>query len=230
MADADKEGKREQNNYGSGPFIGGHNYGDIRMEMLDSKTKGTLAKLSKDAPALAGLLETALKDGIISPDTVSALQSAVRNINEDVAYSLRYAAQNINEDVAHTLSFAAQNINEDVAYKLSSAGENINEDVANRIARAADQLGEATNDLDRVSHSLERAIGQARILRDGIASAHPIISASVDSYAPDEIEDADPYYHSGRLVHWWTKFKIFAWGFGIGAVAGGVFFYYVSRH
>ena len=97
MADSGKEGPPEQHNHGPGPLIGRDNYGDIRYEMFDPKTKTALAKLSKDAPGLAKLLTQALHDGIISPDVVAALESAVRNINEDVAGRM-IAGKNINEE------------------------------------------------------------------------------------------------------------------------------------
>ena len=139
MADFRNEGPREQHNYGSGPFIGGNNYAPIRYETLDPKTRMALAKLSTDAPELAELLKRSFREGIISPDIVDALVSAVRNINEDVAESLRFAGQNINEDVAESLRFA---------------GQNINSEVADRITRAADRVDEAMRGLDYALPSL----------------------------------------------------------------------------
>ena len=133
MTDFGDESYREQHNHGSGTFIGRDNFGNIRYELLDPKTRIILAKLSTDAPSLAKLLTTALRDGVISPDAVAALESAVRNINEDVADSLRLAGQNINEDVAASLRLA---------------GQNINEDVANKFLQAADTLSKATHRLD----------------------------------------------------------------------------------
>lgn len=128
MTDSGKEGPREQHNHGSGPFIGRDNYGEIRYETLDPKTKAVLAKLSKDAPPLAKLLTKALRDGVISPDVVTALESAVRNINEDVAEALLIA------------------------------GKNINEDVADKIFRAGETLSEATDRLDNVCLSLDKTV------------------------------------------------------------------------
>jgi hypothetical protein len=110
VVDSEKEGPREQRNYGSGPFIGRDNYGPIRYEMLDPKTKAMIAKLSEDAPGLADLLRRALSEGIISPDVADALMLAVRNINEDVADALVFAGRNINEDVANTIAQAAETI------------------------------------------------------------------------------------------------------------------------
>ena len=93
VIDSGNKGPREQHNYGAGTFIGRDNYGDVRYEMLDPKTKAVLAKLSKDAPDLAMLLRKALRDGVISPDVVAALESAVRNINQDVADALLIAGK-----------------------------------------------------------------------------------------------------------------------------------------
>jgi hypothetical protein len=103
-----QRGPREQHNHGPGTFVGRDNYGPI--EMVDTKTKAVLEKLSREAPALGRLLSNALRDGIISPDTVSALEFAARSINDDVANSLRIAGRNINEDVASSLRCAGENI------------------------------------------------------------------------------------------------------------------------
>jgi Flp pilus assembly protein TadB len=121
---------RQQSFYGPGSF-GGDNHGTVNNVLLDPKTKATLAKLSKDAPELADILKTALRDGIVSPDTVAALQSAVRHINDDVADRLWYAARNINEDVADRLWHAGQNINEEVANKFIRINDELNATVRN---------------------------------------------------------------------------------------------------
>ena len=131
-----KNGSREQHNHGSGLFIGGDNYGGIRYETLDPKAKAALTKLSE-------LLPQALRDGIISPDVVAALQNAAENINEDVAEALWLAGRNINEDVAETLWLA---------------GQNINKDVADNILRAAETISTATDRLDYVSSSLDKSV------------------------------------------------------------------------
>src|SRR5689334_6883016 len=134
---------RVQHNHGSGTFIGRDNFGVIRNEQLDARTKAALAKLSRDAPELAGLLTRALRDGVISPDIVAALEMAVRHINEDVADALMLAGRNINEDVADALMLAGRNINEDVANSLLDAGQSINED-ADRLQQVARTLSEVT--------------------------------------------------------------------------------------
>jgi hypothetical protein len=143
-------GPREQHNHGSGPFIGRDNYGDICYEMLDPKTKSVLAKLATDAPALAKLLTKALRDGVISPNLIEALESAVRNINEDVAYSLQLAGKNINADVAYSLQLAAQGINSDVADKL---------------LQTAESVSEAARDLDSVLSSFSQRVEQVRYMQ-----------------------------------------------------------------
>jgi hypothetical protein len=139
------DGSRGQNNYGSGPFIGRDNYGDIRYEMVDPQTKTMLAKLSADAPDLAKLLRTALYEGVISPDVAEALMIAVRNINEDVVEALLVAGHNINADVASA---------------LESAGQNINKDVAGGILQAAQTLRDVRRDLDNSLSSLEETVGR----------------------------------------------------------------------
>ncbi|MBS2545305.1 hypothetical protein KGQ19_00335 [Catenulispora sp. NL8] len=88
----------EQNNHGSGTFIGRDNYGPIQA--VDAKTKELLAKILVEAPALGKLLERALREGVISPDIASAISYAAHSINEDVAASLYVASRRINEDVA----------------------------------------------------------------------------------------------------------------------------------
>ncbi|MFJ2861597.1 hypothetical protein [Kitasatospora sp. NPDC087314] len=139
-----------QNNYGNGAFIGGDQHGDINIHHeIDPKTKATLAKLGKSAPRLSQMLENALRDGIISPDTASQLSVAARSINEDVADRLTYASHRINEDVAGLLTHASRSINEDVA---------------SQIAHAADQLSQLSTridfeSLDNLARRLEGILG-----------------------------------------------------------------------
>ncbi len=147
----------EQHNHGDGAFVGGDNHGEIRIEAVDAKTKALLRKISKDSPALAELLEEALEDGLISPDTASLLALAARSINEDVA---------------HTLSRAAQSINEDVAALLMRASHSINEDVAGQVSHAADTFDKASkqldlNELNRVVSRFEGTVSSRS--RDGLS-------------------------------------------------------------
>ncbi|WP_406208660.1 hypothetical protein [Streptomyces decoyicus] len=121
---APPESRTVQNNYGDGAFVGRDQYGDINIHHeIDPQTRATLAKLGKSAPALSRMLRTALRDGVISPDTVSQLSLAARSINEDVADQISRAASGINEDVASLLTHASRGINEDVADKLTSAAD-----------------------------------------------------------------------------------------------------------
>ncbi|MEV5507880.1 hypothetical protein [Streptomyces orinoci] len=114
-----------QNNYG-GAFVGRDQYGDINIHHeIDPQTKATLAKLGKSAPALSQMLEGALRDGVISPDTVSQLSLATRSINEDVADQISRASHRINEDVAGLLTHASHSINEHVAEQLTYAADRL---------------------------------------------------------------------------------------------------------
>ncbi|MEU9027445.1 hypothetical protein AB0D46_07900 [Streptomyces sp. NPDC048383] len=136
-----------QSNYGSGPFIGRDQHGDINIHHeIDAQTRATLAKLGKSAPALSQMLERALRDGVISPDTVSQLSSAARSINEDVAGQIARASYRINEDVASLLTHASQSINEEVASQLSQA--------ADRLSKASAKL-----DFDALSLLVRRLEG-----------------------------------------------------------------------
>lgn len=145
MGASGQDEPRQQTFHGPGSF-GGDNKGVINNVLLDDKTKATLAKLSKDAPELANILKTALRDGVISPDVVTALQSAV---------------QNINHDVADRLWFAAQKINEDVADRLWYAGQNINEEVASKFVRVKNELNETAFNLEQTLSSLRTATAQS---------------------------------------------------------------------
>lgn len=141
----------EQHNHGDGAFVGGDNHGEIRIEAVDAKTKAMLRKICKDSPDLVKLLEEALDDGVISPDT---------------ARLLALAARSINEDVAHTLSRAAQSINEDVAALLMRASHSINEDVAGQVSHAADTFDKASKQLDL--NELNRVVSRF----EGTVSSH----------------------------------------------------------
>ncbi|MGW3012038.1 hypothetical protein ACWC9R_24865 [Streptomyces sp. NPDC001219] len=115
----------EQHNHGSGAFVGGDNNGQIRIEMLDAKTKQYLGRMSKEAPGLAALLRKALREGMISPDVANSLAMAARSINEDVAHALWDASRSINWDVAELISRAGNDINHGVVTRLSEAAEEL---------------------------------------------------------------------------------------------------------
>ena len=199
MVDSGRDGPRQQNNYGPGPFIGGDMRGDIRFEALDPKTKTVLAKLSKDAPDLAKLLRKALRDGVISPDVVAALQSAVQNINEDVASALMFAAQNINEDVANSLWYA---------------GKNINADVANQISQAAETLGEARRELDYTLRSLNKTVNEVNG-RSGLGHSTRLTGTIDDSAEPVEYAFTPSI---PKIGIWKVRVKAFILGVAIGAL------------
>lgn len=211
MDDFGNEGPREQYNHGSGLFIGRNNYGDIRYEMADPKTKAALAKLSKDAPDLAKLLRKALRDGVISPDTVAALESAVRNINEDVAESFRLAGQNINEDVAESLRFAGQNINHDVADKILGATRNLDE--------TARELDHALSSLNTTVEKVNGASGVGHLVR----------LASTITFAAQRIERVVTPPPPETIVNWKATIKACLCVFVAGVLAGAILIYYLIR-
>jgi hypothetical protein len=97
------------------------------------------------------MLEKALRDGVISPDTVSQLSLAARSINEDVADQISRASHRINEDVAGLLTHASQSINEDVAGQLTHA--------ADRLSNASAKLD--FDSLDLLVRRLEGVLGHA---------------------------------------------------------------------
>jgi hypothetical protein len=118
---------------------------------MDAKTRMVLARLSADAPALAEILTKALRDGVISPETVAALERAVDNINEDVASALLIAGQNINEDVADSLREAGSNINDAVADKILMAATIIREAVGEgSFTSLVESSAAITNAVDRI--------------------------------------------------------------------------------
>ncbi|MGV9844566.1 hypothetical protein ACWDUB_21030 [Streptomyces fungicidicus] len=147
---APPEQRTVQNNYGDGAFVGRDHIGDINIHHeIDPQTRATLAKLGKSAPALSQMLEDALRDGVISPDTVSQLSLAARSINEDVAGQISRASHRINEDVAGLLTHASHSINEDVAGQLTQA--------ADRLSKASAKLD--FDALDLLVRRLERVLG-----------------------------------------------------------------------
>ncbi|GIG85114.1 hypothetical protein [Plantactinospora endophytica] len=155
-------GPRDQHNHSSGIFVGR----DLNIETLDAKTKALLAKLSKDAPALANLLATALRDGVISPDVAFALGAAARSINEDVASLLYRASRCINEDVAHMLRRAGESINPEVAQQISTASTTLEQalreftDLTGRIRSATSSLRNTSSEIrewERVADAMDVA-------------------------------------------------------------------------
>ncbi|MFD7830157.1 hypothetical protein [Kitasatospora sp. NPDC059803] len=193
----------EQNNFGSGTFIAGDNYG--RIETLDAKTKAALAKISQQAPALGRLLIKALRDGVISPDTALLLHNAARSINEDVASSLQMAAANINEDVANSLRTASENINPQVAHQISAAVGELNE-IARRFEESSTAL-EATVSTVEQPHYGQHLITQlAKVLNTLVSQANRI-ERMVTPPPPKIVTD-------WKVTRW-----AFLWGAATGAIA-----------
>jgi len=216
----------EQHNHGSGAFVGGDNHGEIRVEMLDGKTKAYLRQMSKDAPGLARLLRKALREGTISPDVADALVMAARNINEDVAHALWDASRSINPDVAHLLSDASSNINEGVALRVSQAAEDLAavtkrlnpDDFSKVITRFEDglvamehltrniaELQNLTREIDQLQNP-DRPFGRIEQMGTVLSSVAERIEATVTPPPPRLIVDRK------------AQLRAFVWGLAIGMV------------
>ena len=125
MSESGQDEPKQQTFHGAGSF-GGNNNGVIHNHvLLDAKTKTLVAKMAQYAPPLAGLLEKAVRDGVMSPTAVEALMLAAQNINEDVAAALLIAGRNINGDVAEQLWYAGKNINQDVADRFTTVNQDL---------------------------------------------------------------------------------------------------------
>lgn len=174
---------RQQNNIGSGLFVGGDNRGSINFQMVDGQTKAWLAKTAKVAPDLARLLSKALSDGVISPYAVDALTIAAHNINADVADALMMAGTRINADVADSLSYA---------------GHNINANVAESIRYSADKLAGERKSLEQLLNSISHSVTQfqERAYHDESATPASAIYAG-----------ANPADYP-----WKSRMKTFGWG------------------
>jgi hypothetical protein len=211
MSISGQDEPRQQTFHGPGSF-GGDNNGTINNNvLLDAKTKALVAKMAQYAPPLAGLLEKAIRDGVISPDVAEALMLAARNINEDVAEALRLAARNINEDVAADLRVA---------------GANINEDVANKFVQVRDGLSDTAHDLENVLASLRKTVGQ---LGNRQGESNPGNQFGLASTVTDTA------WRSGRMVtrpsprstdNWWFRVRLFCAGLGVGVLTGAILVHY----
>lgn len=146
MSTSGQDEPKHQSFYGPASF-GGDNIGTINNVLLDAKTKALLAKMAEYAPPLTGLLEKAVRDGVMSPDAVEALTFAARHINEDFAEALYIAGRNINEDVAEQLWEAGHNINHQVADKFSNVNLELSER-ARELHRTADSLRETLSQIN----------------------------------------------------------------------------------
>jgi hypothetical protein len=205
-----QQGPHEQHNYGPGTFIGGDNHGLIRNELLDPKTKATLAKLSKDAPDLASILKKALRDGVISRDAVAALEGAVRSINMDVAEALLLAGRNINEDVAEQLMYA---------------GQNINTEVVNKFVQVKEELSGTACELDHVLRSLHETVGQVNGMQGGSDPGYQFGSAGTATGTAQRTAQVVMRPSPRGTDNWQFRLKLIFWSFGVGFVAGAILIY-----
>jgi len=175
------EPPRQQINTGPGTFVGRDN-NTYNFEMVDEKTKSVLRKLSKEAPALAKLLDEALRDGVIPRDAVYAIELAARNINADVAEALLIAGQNINEDVAEHLVIAARSLNEEAVERIASNKFELSA-IADKLEQAARQLNASSGNsaidrldttLTRIDNSADRITIEADRMEDTFTPPAPI--------------------------------------------------------
>ncbi|MFJ2407081.1 hypothetical protein ACIOUE_37940 [Streptomyces xanthochromogenes] len=218
---------REQNNYSGGTFIGGDHHGDIHNEVVDPNTKALLAKMTKQSPALAKLLTKALRDGVISPDIVSSLAWAARNINEDVAFLLDNASRCINHDVAELLTSAGSQINPDVARQLTGAANTLEQAAAGfniaELTRLVSKFEEANTALSGTAGNIKRSLSDLTgdIDRLGYPNGPLDRLGSVTgalSDAAGRIEKTVTPPPPERYVDRGAELKAFFWGLGIGAV------------
>ena len=202
---ADDDGDRAQHNYGPGTFVGRDNYGPIQT--LDSVTKTALQKLSREAPALADLLTRALRDGVISPDLVRALERATWAINEDVASALWHASERINEDVASSLFHSSERINEDVARRIDFSAE--------KLEATVKSLNAAVNSLDS-THPTSVPDRLARILEELQTEGERIEYM----FTPPP-----PVF----IIDWKVTMKAFGWGTFVGVLVTSIIVYLATH-
>ncbi|WP_433462718.1 hypothetical protein [Spirillospora sp. CA-128828] len=195
-----KQPRIEQHNHGSGAFIARDNYGTINT--IDATTKKILSKLSKEAPALAELLQKALQDGVVSSDVVFALEHAARSINEDVAHALLVAGNSINEDVASNLLHASRQINE-----------------AEGLTQAITRIEYALGEFERVATVLNGMTPPSG--RNDLLSRLESTLRSIGDHA-DRIEGTVQPPPAQMVVNW----KVTMWAFGVGFMLGVVLLAY----
>jgi hypothetical protein len=214
MINPGQYGPHEQHNSGSGIFIGRDNHGLIRNELLDPKTKTMLAKLSKDAPELASILKKALRDGVISPDAVAALESAVRSINMDVAEALLLAGGNINEDVADQLMYA---------------GRNINTEVVDKFVKVKEELSDTARELDDVLRSLHETVGQVNGMQGGSDPGYQSKPAGTVTGTAQRTAQVVTRPSPMGISNWKFRLKLIFWSFGVGFAAGAILIYHLIK-
>jgi hypothetical protein len=155
------------NHFGDGPQVVGDFNGNDIYEQLDARSRATLAKLSEDAPALASLLEEALRDGLISPGVIDDLRSA------------------LDDDVLHVLRMVGRNLSEEVVLDLRIAGENINKAVTEDFNVVNNALIARVHEINVATKSLRVLMEQADIHTDA-ASRTDRESFPPDLQSPDK--------------------------------------------
>ena len=151
MVDVTEGRSVQQTHNGIGPQVGRDLNGNVIYEQLSPKVKAAIEQLSEDTPALNRLLQKALRNGLISPDLVRALQGA------------------LNEDVLHVLTVVAQHINEDTAMELHMAGETINKVVTIEFPAVTRELNDTVEGIKTAMTSLSAMIGKAGAHGDDVS-------------------------------------------------------------
>jgi hypothetical protein len=193
MVDATKDFPDQQFHFGNGPQIGRDNYAPIKYEvLLDARIKALVEKFAATAPGLAKAIERAARDGIMSSESIAALDRV---------------ADHINWDVATILSNVGDHINWDVAEILLSASKGINGEVARQFSEVQHELSSTKDELNQSLSSLRETVGELRRLQAGVNRGH---------YEPEKAVEftAAPSYR-GRDT-WGFRFKLFCFSGGLG--------------
>ncbi|MFI6242797.1 hypothetical protein ACIBEF_23265 [Micromonospora sp. NPDC050795] len=201
----------QQNNFGPGPFVAGHNFGNI--EMVDDRTRAALAKISNDLPPVGALLSKALDEGLIPPETVRTLAGVAQNLNADTAHWIHEGGRGINEDTASWIWQGGQGINEDTASWIAQAARNINPEVASSLTHTAGELKEAADRFEDVLRQISSTSGALRA-----SKTH----ASQWSQTAAAMQRAAGELAMARQVEANLRDKYSAKWFGYGAIAGFV--------
>ncbi len=203
MSTSGQDEPKHQSFYGPASF-GGDNKGIINNVLLDAKTKALVAKMAEYAPPLAGLLERAVRDGVMSPGAVEALLLAARNINEDVAQALLIAGRNINEDVADRLWYA---------------GKNINKEVADQFVNVNQEIGERVRELNGAVDSLRETVRQIRGVQGKGFPSNRLDPAGTDTGTVSRIAEVPMMPSLRSPDKWRVRFGLICCSSGVGLVA-----------
>jgi len=148
------------NHFGVGPQVGRDLIGNVTFEQLDLESKAALRQLSKDTPALNRLLEKLLRDGLISPELVQELQSA------------------LNEDVLHVLWVVGRHLNEDVAMEFNFAADTFKEVVTEHFPSVTRELSDTVDEIKTATESLRAVIGQTRTQAGVVSPSDGLVTQS----------------------------------------------------